>query len=69
MFLTSFVVRTLKQMKDYIHVDENVIRKAIAWIMKHQLENGCFDPGHHVFHELVSFNFYIRTIPVDSGTL
>ncbi|KAK9737499.1 Macroglobulin domain MG3 [Popillia japonica] len=52
MFLTSFVVRTLKQMKDYIHVDENVIRKAIAWIMKHQLENGCFDPGHHVFHEL-----------------
>ncbi|KAI4467993.1 macroglobulin / complement [Holotrichia oblita] len=52
MFLTAFVVRTLKHMKEYIHVDENVIRKAIAWIMKHQLENGCFDPGHHVFHEL-----------------
>ncbi|GJQ65969.1 hypothetical protein Trydic_g4064 [Trypoxylus dichotomus] len=52
MFLTAFVVRTLKQIKEYIHVDENVIRKAITWITKHQLENGCFHPGHHVFHEL-----------------
>ncbi|KRT86033.1 hypothetical protein AMK59_81, partial [Oryctes borbonicus] len=53
MFLTAFVVRTLKQVKEYIHVDENVIRKAINWITKNQLENGCFHAGHHVFHELV----------------
>lgn len=53
MFLTAFVIRTFRQMKQYIFIDDDVINKAIKWMISHQLKNGCFDPVHHVFHEMV----------------
>ncbi|GJQ65981.1 hypothetical protein Trydic_g4074 [Trypoxylus dichotomus] len=52
MFLTAFVIRTFRQMKKYIFIDDSVIDKAVGWMKAHQLENGCFDPVHHVFHEM-----------------
>lgn len=54
MFLTTFVLRTLAQAKAYIYVDENVLNKALKWIIDHQLENGCFAAMHHVFQDMVS---------------
>lgn len=53
MFLTSFVVRTLQQAKKYMYVDQNVINKAVHWILGHQLENGCFSAVTHVFQDMV----------------
>lgn len=60
MFLTAFAVRTLAQAKEYIYVDENVLNKAVKWIIDHQLENGCFAAMLHVFQDMVSqiYNFY-----------
>ncbi|KAI4467982.1 macroglobulin / complement [Holotrichia oblita] len=52
MFLTAFVIRTFRQMKQYIFIDDDVVKKAINWIVSHQLENGCFDPMLHLFHEM-----------------
>lgn len=61
MFLTAFVIRTFKQMKQYIFIDDDVLNKATNWIIAHQLENGCFDPVHHVFHEMVTIReLYFR---------
>lgn len=54
MFLTAFVVRTLRQMKNYMIIDDNIINTALEWIMSHQLENGCFDPVKHVFQQMVN---------------
>lgn len=53
MFLTTFVVRTLVQAKPYIYVDDNMINKAVKWILDHQLENGCFAAMYHVFQDMV----------------
>lgn len=52
-FLTAFVIKTFRQMKDYIYIDETIISQAQAWIISHQLPNGCFDPVYHVIHNLV----------------
>lgn len=53
MFLTSFVVWTLQNSKAYIYVDQNVIDRAVRWIVEHQLENGCFATISHAFHDMV----------------
>lgn len=53
MFLTAFVVGTLYQAKSHIYVDRNVLDRAVAWILQHQLENGCFATVSHVFHDMV----------------
>lgn len=52
MFLTAFVVRTLQQSKAYIYIDQNVIDRAVRWIIENQLENGCFATISHVFHDM-----------------
>ncbi|KRT84547.1 hypothetical protein AMK59_2487, partial [Oryctes borbonicus] len=52
MFLTAFVVRSFRQMKNHIFIDDTVIDRAVEWMKSHQLENGCFDPMRHVFHEM-----------------
>lgn len=52
MFLTAFVVKTLKLAKEYIYVDQRVIDRAVSWIFTHQLENGCFDTMLHVFQDM-----------------
>lgn len=54
MFLTAFVIRTFRQMKQYKFIDDDVVNKAINWMVSHQLENGCFDPMLHLFHDMVS---------------
>ncbi|XP_025830784.1 alpha-2-macroglobulin-like isoform X2 [Agrilus planipennis] len=51
-FLTSFVVRTLVQLKQHIYVDQSIIDKAVEWILMNQLENGCFNAVSHVFHDM-----------------
>lgn len=53
MFLTSFVVRTLQDINQYIYVDQRIIFRAISWIFNHQLENGCFNTMLHVFQDMV----------------
>lgn len=62
MFLTAFVVRTLKTAKPYIYVDDNVLNKAISWIIRHQLENGCFPAVSHVFQDMVSVIYFLLTL-------
>ncbi|XP_049817832.1 murinoglobulin-2-like isoform X2 [Aethina tumida] len=52
MFLTAFVVKTLQEAKKYVYVDQRVINKAVNWIFKHQLENGCFNAMLHVFQDM-----------------
>ncbi|CAH0550920.1 unnamed protein product [Brassicogethes aeneus] len=52
MFLTAFVVRTLKEAKNYIYVDQRILDRALHWIYKHQLENGCFNAMLHVFQDM-----------------
>ncbi|XP_044745841.1 pregnancy zone protein-like [Coccinella septempunctata] len=52
MFLTAFVVKTLKLAKDYIYIDQRVVDRAVSWIYTHQLENGCFDTMLHVFQDM-----------------
>ncbi|KAJ8911706.1 hypothetical protein NQ315_013168, partial [Exocentrus adspersus] len=52
MFLTAFVVRTLKEAKRFIYVDQRIIDKAVKWIFDHQLENGCFSTMLHVFQDM-----------------
>lgn len=65
MFLTSFVLKVLRDAKRYIYVDQKVINKAVEWIFEHQLENGCFDAMYHVFQDLV--NTFIFKIIIDLG--
>lgn len=55
MFLTAFVVRTLRQMQEYVDIDSAVIDKAVGFIIEHQMANGCFDPASHVFYQMVTF--------------
>lgn len=55
MFLTAFVVKTLQEAKKYVYVDQRVINKAVNWIFKHQLENGCFNAMLHVFQDMVKY--------------
>ncbi|XP_076257908.1 alpha-1-macroglobulin-like isoform X1 [Rhynchophorus ferrugineus] len=52
MFLTTFVVKILQQIKMYVYVDQRIIDKAVEWIYSNQLENGCFDAMYHVFHDM-----------------
>nr|XP_022911888.1 alpha-2-macroglobulin-like protein 1 isoform X2 [Onthophagus taurus] len=56
MFLTAFVVRTLRLMKEYIHIDDEVIDKAVKWMLEHQNPNGCFEFVSHVFHPMGADN-------------
>lgn len=53
MFLTAFVIRTLKMAKSYIYVDKHVLERATQWIVNNQLENGCFPAVSHVFQYMV----------------
>lgn len=55
-WLTSFVVRYLSQAKKYIYVDGKDLNASVSWIMKQQLENGCFPMVGKIYHR----NFNVR---------
>lgn len=56
MFLTTFVVKILQQIKEFVYVDQKIIDKGIEWIYTNQLENGCFDAVYHVFQDMGGTN-------------
>lgn len=49
-WLTAFVVRYLSQAQKYIYIDKKDLETSVAWIMSHQLENGCFPVIGKVYH-------------------
>lgn len=49
-WLTAFVVRYLSQAKKYIYMDSKNLNSSVAWIIKQQLENGCFPMIGKVYH-------------------
>ncbi|KAJ9576011.1 hypothetical protein L9F63_007111, partial [Diploptera punctata] len=51
MWLTSFVVKSFAQARTHIFVDEEELKTSIRWIIKKQLENGCFPVIGNVFHK------------------
>ncbi|GLV36564.1 Thioester-containing protein 2 [Carabus blaptoides fortunei] len=44
-FLTAFVMRVLAQSSKYVHIDDDIIKKAQMWIRLQQDEKGCFPPA------------------------
>ncbi|XP_015109865.1 alpha-2-macroglobulin-like [Diachasma alloeum] len=51
MWLTAFVVKSFAQARNYIHIDERDLKLSVKWIIKKQLENGCFPLIGRVFHK------------------
>lgn len=51
MWLTAFVVKSFAQARNYIHIDERDLKLSVKWIVKKQLENGCFPLIGRVFHK------------------
>ncbi|KAK6643487.1 hypothetical protein RUM43_004992 [Polyplax serrata] len=62
-WLTSFVVRYLSQAKKYIYVDGKDLNASVSWIMKQQLENGCFPMVGKIYHR----NFNEKLLEEDSS--
>ncbi|XP_061165105.1 CD109 antigen-like [Saccostrea echinata] len=45
-WLTAFVVKSFSQALGFITIDENVVKKAVTWLVSQQNENGTFrEPG------------------------
>lgn len=51
MWLTAFVIKTFSQARNYINIDERDLKLSVKWILKKQLENGCFPLIGRVFHK------------------
>lgn len=49
-WLTAFVVRYISQAQKFIHIDKNDLEASVAWILRHQLENGCFPVVGKIYH-------------------
>ena len=49
--LTAFVTRVFHEAKRHIYVDDDVIIKAINWIMDKQSKNGSFPEPGRVIHK------------------
>lgn len=49
--LSAFVLKSFVQAKPYIFVDDEVIKKTAAWILKHQNSNGTFQEPGRVLHK------------------
>uniref|UniRef100_A0A1B6EG34 Alpha-macroglobulin receptor-binding domain-containing protein n=1 Tax=Clastoptera arizonana TaxID=38151 RepID=A0A1B6EG34_9HEMI len=52
MWLTALVVKTMEEAKDFTFIDDTVLRDSIQWMIKTQLENGCFPSIGQVFHTM-----------------
>ncbi|XP_065561452.1 alpha-2-macroglobulin-like protein 1 isoform X3 [Artemia franciscana] len=50
MWLTAFVVRSFAGAKDFINIDENDLTRSRNWILRNQMENGCFPSIGKVLH-------------------
>ncbi|XP_012532021.1 alpha-2-macroglobulin-like protein 1 [Monomorium pharaonis] len=50
-WLTAFVIKSFAQAKNIIHVDERDLKISVKWMVKKQLENGCFPVIGRVFHK------------------
>lgn len=64
-WLTAFVIRYLSQAKKYIYVDETNLNSSVSWIIKRQLENGCFPMVGKIYHKklqviIISFIYFIK---------
>ena len=47
-WLTAFVVKSFSEASQYITVDEKVVQRSVDWLMKGQMENGCFPKRGYV---------------------
>ncbi|XP_076171368.1 murinoglobulin-1 [Ptiloglossa arizonensis] len=80
-WLTAFVLKSFAQAQSLIHIDEHELRLSGKWIMKKQLENGCFPVLGRVFHKNMkgglqehdssssALTAYILIALLESGTL
>ncbi|XP_054012298.1 murinoglobulin-1-like isoform X1 [Hylaeus anthracinus] len=50
-WLTAFVLKSFSQARSLIHIDERELKLSVKWIVKKQLENGCFPVVGRVFHK------------------
>ncbi|XP_011874735.1 PREDICTED: alpha-2-macroglobulin-like protein 1 isoform X2 [Vollenhovia emeryi] len=50
-WLTAFVIKSFAQAKGIIHIDERDLKISVKWMVKKQLENGCFPVIGRVFHK------------------
>ncbi|KAM0729472.1 Alpha-2-macroglobulin-like protein 1 [Formica fusca] len=50
-WLTAFVIKSFAQAKSIIHIDERDLKISVKWMLKKQLENGCFPVIGRVFHK------------------
>ncbi|KAJ8679263.1 hypothetical protein QAD02_015050 [Eretmocerus hayati] len=51
MWLTAFVVKSFAQARSMIQIDERDLKLSVKWIVRRQLENGCFPVVGQVFHK------------------
>ncbi|GLH07011.1 Murinoglobulin-1, partial [Gryllus bimaculatus] len=51
LWLTAFVVRAFAHARRHIFVDERDLAASVQWVLRQQLENGCFPPVGQVFHK------------------
>ncbi|KAL0278728.1 UNVERIFIED_CONTAM: hypothetical protein PYX00_000462 [Menopon gallinae] len=49
-WLTAFVVRYISQAQKFIHIDKRDLQASVDWILRHQLENGCFPVVGKIYH-------------------
>ena len=48
-WLTAFVVKSFSEAAQYIDVDRKSLQKSVDWLMRGQLENGCFPKRGYVY--------------------
>ena len=48
-WLTAFVVKSFSEAAQYIEVDRKSLQKSVDWLMRGQLENGCFPKRGYVY--------------------
>ncbi|XP_067949557.1 CD109 antigen-like [Watersipora subatra] len=51
MWLTAFVVKSFQQAKSFIFVDEEIISKAVGWIIRRQNSDGSFPEPGRILHK------------------
>ncbi|XP_058808317.1 pregnancy zone protein-like isoform X2 [Phymastichus coffea] len=51
MWLTAFVVKSFAQARALIQIDERDLKLSVKWMVRRQLENGCFPVVGQVFHK------------------
>ena len=47
-WLTAFVVKSFSEAAEYIEVESGTLQRSVDWLMRGQLENGCFPKRGYV---------------------